>query len=92
MLSCLGLVLIYFAYIYMMILHFPLSSQLVLLHFSHRHIDSAKSAGNMALTQDGASVNIYPVMLRVSVTRDNALTVKIGKKVHIMCVCSALFF
>ncbi|RCV19482.1 hypothetical protein SETIT_3G388400v2 [Setaria italica] len=44
------------------------------------HIDSAKSAGNTSLTEDGGSVNIYPVMLRVSVTRDNALTVKIGKK------------
>ncbi|CAN6335128.1 unnamed protein product [Urochloa humidicola] len=44
------------------------------------HIDSAKSVGNMSLAEDGASVNIYPVMLKVSVTRDNALTVKIGKK------------
>ncbi|KAG2622259.1 hypothetical protein PVAP13_3NG274300 [Panicum virgatum] len=44
------------------------------------HIDSVKSAGKYSsLTEDG-SVNIYPIMLRVSVTQDNALTVKIGKK------------
>ncbi|KAL6623381.1 hypothetical protein ACP70R_033260 [Stipagrostis hirtigluma subsp. patula] len=45
------------------------------------HIQSGTSRGkNLSLTDEG-SVNIYPVMLRVSVTRDtNALTVKIGKK------------
>jgi hypothetical protein len=91
MLTCLGLVLIYF----FLHLHddspFPLSSQLVLL-FHIGILIQPKSVGNMALTPDGASINIYSVMLRVSVTRNNALTMKIGKKVHIMCVCSALFF
>ena len=64
-------------------------AQLTLI-FSHRHIDSVKSVGkNSSLTEDG-SVNIYPIMLRVSVTQDNALTVKVGKKVR--CLHSAIFF
>ncbi|TVU48975.1 hypothetical protein EJB05_00264 [Eragrostis curvula] len=44
------------------------------------HIDSDKSAGRNLPHPENGSVNIYPVMLRVSVSRDNALTVKIGKK------------
>ncbi|XP_052138964.1 ubiquitin carboxyl-terminal hydrolase 8-like [Oryza glaberrima] len=45
------------------------------------HIDSGKNAGKKSLSIEEGSVNIYPIMLRVSVTRDtNALTVKISKK------------
>uniref|UniRef100_A0A0E0MPQ3 Ubiquitin carboxyl-terminal hydrolase n=1 Tax=Oryza punctata TaxID=4537 RepID=A0A0E0MPQ3_ORYPU len=45
------------------------------------HIDSGKNAGKKSLFTEEGSVNIYPIMLRVSVTRDtNALTVKISKK------------
>lgn len=53
-----------------------------LILFSCRHIDSGKNAGKKSLSIEEGSVNIYPIMLRVSVTRDtNALTVKISKKV-----------
>ncbi|XP_062202626.1 ubiquitin carboxyl-terminal hydrolase 8-like isoform X2 [Phragmites australis] len=45
------------------------------------HVDSAKLAGKKLPLIEEGSVNIYPIMLRVSATRDtNALTVKIGKK------------
>ncbi|CAM0948743.1 unnamed protein product [Alopecurus aequalis] len=45
------------------------------------HSDSLKSNGKNVLLTEEASVNIYPIMLRVSVTRGtNALTVKIAKK------------
>ncbi|KAF0911260.1 hypothetical protein E2562_008019 [Oryza meyeriana var. granulata] len=45
------------------------------------HIDSGKHVGKKPLFTKEGSVNIYPIMLRVSVTRDtNALTVKISKK------------
>lgn len=45
------------------------------------HLDSLKSNGKNVLLTEEASVNIYPIMLRVSVTRGtNALTVKISKK------------
>ncbi|KAG0521815.1 hypothetical protein BDA96_08G194100 [Sorghum bicolor] len=44
------------------------------------YIDSAKSAGKN-VSPAGDSVNIYPIMLRVSATRGTyTLTVKIGKK------------
>ncbi|CAD6266820.1 unnamed protein product [Miscanthus lutarioriparius] len=44
------------------------------------YIDSAKSAGKN-MSPAGDSVNIYPIMLRVSATRGtHTLTVKIGKK------------
>ena len=55
------------------------------LIFSPRHSDSLKSNGKNVLLTEEASVNIYPIMLRVSVTRGtNALTVKIGKKVCVI--------
>ncbi|WVZ91328.1 hypothetical protein U9M48_037516 [Paspalum notatum var. saurae] len=45
------------------------------------HIESARSAGNNLSPAGEGSVNIYPVMLRVSVTRGTyVLTVKICKK------------
>ncbi|EMS64211.1 Ubiquitin carboxyl-terminal hydrolase 8 [Triticum urartu] len=45
------------------------------------HSDSLKSNGKSSLLTEEASVNIYPIMLRVSVTRGtNALTVKISRK------------
>uniref|UniRef100_J3NF45 Ubiquitin carboxyl-terminal hydrolase n=2 Tax=Oryza brachyantha TaxID=4533 RepID=J3NF45_ORYBR len=45
------------------------------------HTDSGKNGGKNSLFPEEGSVNIYPIMLRVSVTRDtNALTVKISKK------------
>ncbi|KQJ85733.1 ubiquitin carboxyl-terminal hydrolase 8 [Brachypodium distachyon] len=45
------------------------------------HLESAKSNGKGSLLTEETSVNIYPIMLRVSVTRGtNALTVKISKK------------
>ncbi|KAK3140274.1 hypothetical protein QOZ80_5AG0398500 [Eleusine coracana subsp. coracana] len=49
-------------------------------HFSHRHIDSAKSTSSSSSHTASGSINIYPVMLRVSVTHTHALNVKIGKK------------
>ncbi|KAG8049310.1 hypothetical protein GUJ93_ZPchr0009g1772 [Zizania palustris] len=45
------------------------------------HTDSGKNGGKKSLITEEVSVNIYPIMLRVSVTRGtNALTVKISKK------------
>ncbi|KAM0825955.1 hypothetical protein ACQ4PT_069206 [Festuca glaucescens] len=45
------------------------------------HLDSLKSNSKNVLLTEEASVNIYPIMLRVSVSRGtNALTVKISKK------------
>ncbi|KAL5205334.1 hypothetical protein ABZP36_033543 [Zizania latifolia] len=45
------------------------------------HTDSGKNGGKKSLITEEGSVNIYPIMLRVSVTRGtNALTVKINKK------------
>jgi hypothetical protein len=55
------------------------------LIFSPRHLDSLKSNSKNVLLTEEASVNIYPIMLRVSVTRGtNALTVKISKKVCVI--------
>jgi hypothetical protein len=55
------------------------------LIFPPRHLDSLKSNGKGVLLTHEASVNIYPIMLRVSVTRGtNALTVKISKKVCVI--------
>ena len=55
------------------------------LIFLPRHSDSLKSNGKNVLFTEEASVNIYPIMLRVSVTRGtNALTVKVSKKVCVI--------
>lgn len=60
--------------------------------FFGRYIDSAKSAGKNLSPAGEGSVNIYPILLRVSASRGTyTLTVKIGKKVHTKYLHSSLF-